>query len=339
MAAYTFQTISAAQAAAYSAADSLVIDGAANQVSVAFQAGPEPVAITLGGLTVDFGAGIINDQDVTFSSGGSLVIGSAAAESAAGGAAADALFGGDGADSLAGGDGADLLQGNQGADTLDGGAGSDTIYAGQNNDVITLGDAAGEANFTNGNKGADTITASAGADTLLGGQDNDLITGGGGGNFLNGNLGDDTVRGGAGTDTILGEGGRDVLSGGGGGDVFVFGAGASALTQGGADVILDWSPTYRIDAPLTGYAELVPAASGGDPYYGGRLTPGTPYSFDTALDAANNLMAMDPGLHVVAAQVASDVIVYIDTDSQGGADMAVVLTGASVDAMDAANFI
>ena len=338
MTAYTFQTISPAQAAAYTAADSLVISGAANQVSVAFQAGSEPVAISLGGLTVNFGAGIINDTDVTFSSGGALLVGSTGADSASGGAAADALFGGDGGDNLAGGDGGDLLQGNQGADTLNGGAGADTIYGGQDNDVIILGTAAGEANFTNGNKGADTITASAGADTLLGGQDNDQITGGAGGDFLNGNLGDDTVQGGAGSDTILGEGGRDVLSGGGG-DVFIFSAGASALTQAGADVITDWSSTYRIDTPLGGYAEAVPAATGGDPYYGGPATPGTPFTFDTALIAANNLMTMDPSLHVVAAQVASDVVVYIDADGQAGADMAVVLSGANLGAMDASNFI
>jgi len=341
MAAFTFQTITAAQAAAYAAADSLVINGAANQVSVAFQAGTEPVAITVGGLTVNFGAGIIGDQDLTFSAGGSLFVGSASADVAAGGAAADALFGGDGGDTLTGGDGSDLLQGNQGEDSLVGGAGSDTIYAGQGNDVIVLGGAGGEANFTNGNKGSDTITASAGADTLLGGQDNDMITGGAGGNFLNGNLGDDTIQGGAGADSIFGEGGRDVLSGGGGGDVFTFGAGSSAATQAGADVILDWSPTYRIDLPLTGvYAELVPQASGGgDPYYGGMPTPATPYTFDTALAAANTLMAQDGGMHVVAAQVGADVVVFADTDGQPGVELAIVLTGANVSAMDASNFI
>lgn len=339
MTAYTFQTISPAQAAAYTAADSLVINGAANQVSVAFVGGSEPVAISLGGLTVNFGPGVINDQDLTFSSGGALIVGSAAADSASGGGVADALFGGDGGDTLAGGDGGDLLQGNQGADSLNGGAGSDTIYGGQDSDTIILGGAAGEANFTNGNKGADTITASAGTDTLLGGQDNDLITGGGGGDFLNGNLGDDTVQGGAGSDTILGEGGRDILSGGGGADVFIFGAGASALTQAGADVVTDWSAAYRIDAPLGGYAEAVPASTGGDAYYGGPVMPGTPFTFDTGLAAANTLMAMDPSLHVVAAQIASDVVVYIDSDSQGGADMAVVLSGANLGAMDAGNFI
>jgi Ca2+-binding RTX toxin-like protein len=337
MAAFTFQTISGAQAAAYTAADSLSLGGSvASQVSVAYL--PDGAAITLDGATINFGLGIINDDDLTFTNGGRLFIAGTGNDVLSGGAVSDALFAGAGNDTLNGGDGGDLLQGNQGADSLVGGAGNDSIYGGQDNDTIVLGPVAGEANWTNGNKGADTINA-AGADTVLGGQDNDLITGGAGACFLNGNLGDDTIIAGASADTILGEGGRDVLSGGGGGNTFVFGAGSSAMTAAGSDVITDWQAGDRIDLPFAGgYTEIAPQGGGGDPYYGGGGNP-TPYTFDSGLAAANNAVAMDGSLRVVAVQVGGDVVVFADTDGQGGLDLAVTLTGAILGAVDASSFI
>ena len=47
---------------------------------------------------------------------------------------------------------------------------------------------------------------------------------------------------------------------------------------------------------------------------------------------------MDPSLKVVAVQVGADVVVYADTDAQPGLDLAVILTGASLGAIDAFNF-
>jgi Ca2+-binding RTX toxin-like protein len=351
MASFQFSSITGAQASAYNGAtDSLDFGaGPATQASVAYLSGPEQVAISFGGATINFGTGIYGDTDLTFADGGHLFVGGTGADAANGTGVSDGLFGGVGGDTLAGGDGADALQGNQGADSLAGGNGDDTVYGGQDGDTIVVGSAGGEANFTNGNKGADTITASAGHDTLLGGQDNDMLVGGPGGDFLNGNLGDDNIQGGAAADIILGEGGRDVMSGGGGTDTFIFGAGASDVTVAGADVITDWTAADRIQLPVQGgYLEFDPSMGGGGGMGGygydydyGYTPPPTAAAVDmpTALTTVNGYMGQDPTLRIAAAQVNADVVVFVDTNGDHQADLAVVLANTTLAAVDASNFI
>ena len=354
MALYTFQTITSAQAAGYSAsADSLSFgDGAANRVSVAYLAAPEQVAIALDGVTMNFGPGVYGDTDLGFTNGGMVYIGGGGADNATGTANADGLFGGAGGDTLNGGDGSDLLQGNQGADSMVGGGGDDSVFGGQDNDVIVLGAGAGERNWSNGNKGDDFITGAAGSDTILGGQGNDNVVGGGGGDLLDGNLGDDTIVGGAAPDTILGEGGYDVMTGGGGADTFVFAAGSSEVNVATADRILDWSQLYHISLPSRGgYTEIVaqPAPTmpgGGDPYgygygagvegYGAGLTVD---DFSAAQVAANTALGANTALRVVAAQAGSDVVAFIDSDGDHAADLAIILMGVTLDSIDASNFV
>jgi len=379
MAAYTFQTITAAEAAAYNgAADSLSLGpGAATQASVAYLAGDQ-AAVSFGGLTVNFGSGIFGDLDVGFTGGGMLFVGGAGADNAAGGAASDALFGGASADTLVGSDGSDVLQGNQGADSLSAGAGNDSVFGGQDGDQINLGSAAGEANWTNGNKGDDTIIASNGVDTILGGQGNDVVIGGTGGDLIVGNLGDDTIQAASGADTLIGEGGYDVMAGGGGADPFVFAAGSSAVDVALADRILDWSTGYRLSVSVTGgYMELgtpsnapPPMPAPYDPYGGGytyapamsesdagrqssnvvllgddgsapQAAPSTPSAaeFAAALSSANSALAGNAALRIIATQSGPDVTVFVDTDADHAADLAIVLTGASLDSIDASNFV
>lgn len=262
MATYTFESITATQALAFSAAaDSLAFANPAssgNEISVAYNSSgaPSGPTVTLTDLTngrsVVFGTtaggtGILGEagqgsSQIPFADGSNLFIGGTATDSAAGTALGDGLFGGAGDDSLSGGAGRDLLQGNQGDDVLDGGPGADTIFGGQGNDIIVAG--AG-TNLVNGNLGDDTISGVAGsANTLLGGQQNDSLAGGGGADFLNGNLGDDTISGGGAADTIFGEGGSDRITAGDGGAAADGGSDNDTITGGpGGDTITGGSGT------------------------------------------------------------------------------------------------
>ena len=346
MATFDIATITAAQAAGFSAADSLSF-GAwnATQVSVAFSSTtPEQVLITLNGTTTTFGAGIMGDQNLTFANGGHLFVGTDNADTASGSDQSDALFGGQGADRLDGGAGADVLQGNQGNDTLNGGPGNDTIYGGQDNDVIDLGSGAGagDADFANGNKGNDTITASNGADLVLGGQGEDRLVGGSGGDVLDGNLGNDTIVGGTGADTISGEGGTDVMTGGGGADVFDFTVGGGGTTASTADVITDWTGADHIRlgfaVDVTAFASVAAMAAYSDPYYGG-MYPGVTYTFESGETTAQMDMNSQPGLKVVAVETIDGVVIYADTNGDHTIDLAIRLQGATLDAVNFQNFI
>ena len=92
MAAFTFETITSGQAAAYSAdADGLEFQTTgmwAALASVSYVAAtdstPQMVAVTLDGRTVMFGAGLMGDQDVRFADGSKLFVGGAAAEQVSG---------------------------------------------------------------------------------------------------------------------------------------------------------------------------------------------------------------------------------------------------------------
>lgn len=346
MANFSFETITAAEASAYQASsDSLVFgSGAARQVSVQFQPSPEQVAVTLLGRTVMFGPGLYGET-ATFSDGGTLFVGAPGADTVAGGAVGDAMFGAVGADSLSGGDGGDVLQGNQGADTLSGGAGPDTVYGGQDNDVITLGAGVDGGNFVNGNRGDDTITASDSGDTLLGGQGQDLIVGGAGGDLVFGNLGDDTINAGGGADTINGNAGYDVITTGAGADLIVEEPGSSVVDVQLSDRILDWTPEDRIDLPVSGgYAEVEatpPAPPNPDPYGGGM--GGYAYApvddFAAAQSAAAMTLSSNAALAIVATQAGADVVVFVDSNGDHQADMAIILSNTTLASVDQGNFV
>jgi len=345
MANFSFETITAAEASAYQASsDSLVFGGGgARLLSVQFQPSPEQVAVTLLGRTVMFGPGVYGET-ATFGDGGILFVGTPNADTVTGGAAGDAMFGGAGADVQNGGDGGDVLQGNQGADTLSGGAGPDTVYGGQDNDVISLGAGADGGNFTNGNRGDDTITASDGADTLLGGQGQDVITGGAGGDLIFGNLGDDTINAGGGADTINGNAGYDVMTSGAGADLFIEEPGSSVIDVQLSDRILDWTPEDRIDLPVSGgYAEVEatpPAPPSPDPYGGmGGYGYAPVDDFTAAQNAAAMALSSNAALSIVAAQAGADVVVFVDSNGDHQADMAIILSNTTLASVDQGNFI
>jgi Ca2+-binding RTX toxin-like protein len=335
MANFNFSTITPEQAAAYAgAADSLSLSGNARNVNVAYNATGEQASISFDGRTLTFGSGILGDTDLRFDNGGMLFIGGTGGDNApAGSGVEDAFFGG------------------LGSDNMNGGEGPDTVYGGQDDDLINLGQG-GDVNWTNGNKGNDTINGSGGADIILGGQGNDIINGGAGGSLMLGNLGDDTITGGVGADTFQGEGGYDVFRGGGGADRFNFGTGSSETNWTIADRILDWSPSSRISAGVTGgYAEVAgvapqPGGPGGpvDPYgyappSSGGYASSTEADFNTALQQANAALAQNAALRIVAGQASGDVVVFVDTDGNRSADVAIVLTNTLLDAIDGGFFV
>src|SRR5690349_9466311 len=118
MATYFFETITDAQAAAYTAADNLVFGQTGE---TAFR------------TTVTFNSNFILENPI-FPDGSVLYIGDTSATTATSGSTTDGLYGNAGNDSLASGSGTDVLQGNAGDDTLNGNAGADTIYGGRDND-------------------------------------------------------------------------------------------------------------------------------------------------------------------------------------------------------------
>jgi len=211
MATFAFETIGAAEAAAFKATDQLLFQGvSARSVAVLFGL-DGTVTLASGGRAVAFGPGVLDAStagNLTFPDGSTLKAGSSGGDAMGGEGRDDGLYGGAGNDTLNGGEGANLLQGNQGADQLVAGAGDDIFYGGQDGDLIRTGDG---RNFAQGNLGGDTIEGGTGSDTVLGGQGADVLSGDLGDDFLNGNLGDDCITGGDGNDRIFGEAGDDYI--------------------------------------------------------------------------------------------------------------------------------
>lgn len=279
MAAYQYESITAAQALAIGDGDTVAFAAGSARLymaSYALSAGNEVLSVSLsdGGPAVKFGPGFVALSQagrVSFPDSSMLRIGGTGADSFVGGDGDDALFGGPGDDSLKGGAGGDLIQANMGRDYIEGGPGGDTIYGGQGDDLI-YADASDTSsnliNFVQGNMGNDSITGSVGADTLLGGQDNDTINGlsAGGSDYIDGNLGNDmvfglgTLLGEAGNDTLNGQSGADSISGGDGNDQITNvggyvdgGAGADSIQfgfgVGGDSTVLGGDGADTITAP------------------------------------------------------------------------------------------
>ncbi|MDP3659947.1 calcium-binding protein, partial [Phenylobacterium sp.] len=249
----------------------------------------------------------------------------------------DVLLGGQNNDVIAGNGGADTLNGNEGDDNITGGAGVDTIFGEDGDDVIvsaagydSVTGGAGDDNITLGNGGA-----GPGADVAVGGTGDDTITGGGdtasaanisgddGGDILTGGAARDTISGGAGNDTISGAGGKDQLTGGAGQDRFVFGASDSGSTVGSFDLINDWEATDRLDFAAAGVT----------------YTESTQADFATAETFANGIIGAGTA-DVVAVQVGSDVVVFVDTGANNGTyEDAVVLVGRTINDISDTNIV
>lgn len=276
---YAFDRITADQALAITAGDTLTFNGGpARTVSVGYQSydpltlTPEVprIFVTYEGRTLAFSTEVVQltkAGGLVMSDGSRLYIGDAGDDRFTAGAGEDGLYGGPGHDSLDGASGRDLLQGNGGNDVLTGGEGADSLYGGQGDDLIYasrgVGGVDGEAgDWANGNLGDDELIGGAGADTLLGGQGDDFVGGGGGSDYLSGDLGDDELIGGLGNDTLAGGGGNDTLSSGFGADSLSGGDGDDQLvSQGPEPTILDGG---------AGHDTIVSGGVGKDIVFGGE---------------------------------------------------------------------
>ena len=226
---------------------------------------------------------------------GSVIVGSATA---------DTLQGTADQDTLQGLGGSDLLLGSAGADLMDGGSGSDLVsYAnsalGLMLDLATpsanTGDAAGDSfvsieslagsGFADTLRGAvadDRISGGDGADALDGRGGNDALSGQAGADVCLGGDGDDVIDGGAqddalygdpGTDQLFGQTGNDSLFGGTGGDSLRGGDGQDTLNGGaGADTLWGGDTTADGADHLSGGAgnDLIHGGAGNDQILGGN---------------------------------------------------------------------
>lgn len=232
-----------------------------------------------------------------------------------GGLGSDYIDGRAGSDILYGGDGNDTLLGGYGNDILYGGEGNDLLLGGFNNDILDGGNGTDTASFSDASAGVtvnlDTGIATDGSslDTLtsieniIGSQYNDSLTGDNGIN---------NISGGAGNDTLIGGLGNDILTGGSGADIFKWTA-QDINTASGApfsDTITDFSRTE-----------------------GDKLDLSDVLSGDTPSSDLNNYLTFTTtGNNVV-------VSVHADGDSNGSADMTIVLEGQAGDLSALENYL
>lgn len=143
------------------------------------------------------------------------------------------------AETLNGGAGSDLIFGNGGNDTINGKAGNDVISGGAGFNLMSGGD------------GNDVLLAGPDENLMLGGAGNDQLVGGNGADAMVGGAGDDTLFGGKGLDLAIGGAGNDLMDTGEGLGVHYGGAGSDTfrigneiLNNGQADrvVALDFKP-------------------------------------------------------------------------------------------------
>jgi serralysin len=248
----------------------------------------------------------------------------------------DALYGGGDADSLYGGAGGDSVYGGAGVDVLSGGAGRDFLSGGgQAGDTVSYADATrGVSVRLRSTTFVEQISGGGLGDTLQGFSDivgsdygdslvdwgdevrSNRMFGGLGQDYIDLSGGNDSGYGGGGVDQILGGAGNDTLYGGGGDDSLVGDAGADTLYgDGGADLFYLRAPE---DSPLAGRDRVEDFVRGVD-----RLVIYTELA-DTFIGKQN--------FHNVAGEVrfaatAAGVVVQVDTDGVGGADMAILLVG------------
>ncbi len=165
----------------------------------------------------------------------------------------------------------------------------------------------------NGTSGGDTIKASLTASsTISSGDGGDQIRGG---NLV------DTINGGNGNDKILSLGGADSLTGGAGADQFRYLFAGDSGTGANADRITDF---------LSGTDRLNFALLDADPVAAGRQ----------ALTYISTAAFIATGTAQVRYGVSgADLLVQVDLDGNGSADMEIVLLGASGQTLTSGDFM
>lgn len=258
---YVFENTDATEAAAFTNADYLTFANTsvnAQNIGVALNAmsglSAGNITLTVGGVSLAFPTDALSAAsiagNVQFDNGSSLILGTAAANTALNGTTGDdVIYGFSGADSLSGAAGNDYLYGGTNDDvggvaandTLDGGAGNDHLYGNALTTVQGQADGADSifggtgADYLQGNAGNDTLDGGIGSDRIFGGSGDDSIVGGADTDTINGNTGNDIIDGGTSNDIIRGGQGNDLITGGA--DVSTTVAGVTTVTGGGNDIL------------------------------------------------------------------------------------------------------
>ena len=176
------------------------------------------------------------------------------------------------------------------------------------------------ANVIFGGSGSDSISGAEGEDSLFGNSGKDFLSGGGGSDVLYGGSDGDQILGQGGPDSICGGPGGDMLDGGTGRNIFVYrgfedsfdtGLGSESET---VDVISRFGSGDRIDvssidADVTLKGDQSFQFIGGDEFVGkGGIGQ----------------------IRIVQGAIASELLVLVDIDANGMADMMIRVESASI---------
>jgi Ca2+-binding RTX toxin-like protein len=276
-------------------------------------------AISSGGfanvtISLTSGADTFNFASVALT-GIARIDGLAGADVITGSAGADTIAGGTGDDTLGGGSGDDVFlygTSGDGFDNVSGGDGQDMLVATGNNVYIGLHSLNTIETISSGGYSGVYIAGSGAADTLdfSGTTMSGIvrIDAGSGNDAITGSAGSDTIIGNSGNDWLNGGGGVDTLTGSAGTDVFAFGEGGTSLGAS-ADRITDFA-VGSDDIDLTAIDANV--NSGGD------------QAFAFIGSAAFSGVAGELRFE----KIGSDTWIQMDTDGDGAANMAIVLSGS-----------
>lgn len=212
----------------------------------------------------------------------------------------DVLYGAGGNDKISGNAGNDKILGGFGNDTLKGGAGNDSINGDSGTDKI-YGDAEN-----------DTLRGGYGNDSLFGGDGNDKLFGDSNNDTLDGGKGNDTLSGGYGDDTLYGGAGADILSGNSNADTFAFKSKSdSTVAKAGRDTITDFrSGQDKIDLQAIDANE--------------KITGNQAFAFKGSVEFSK------VAGELIYKVVDGNAFVYGDTDGNGTADFAILLSSTKV---------
>lgn len=193
--------------------------------------------------------------------------------------------------------------------------------------TIDVSTSAAATEVLTGGTGDDTLTASAATTDLDGGDGDDNLTGGAASEVILGGAGDDTIVAGdvAGEEINGGAGQDDITLGtGGNAQVVITDAGESGITEATADTITNFVTTEdELDFNLV------------DGSADNFLFDGSAGGFVDASVNADSAFGADSDLVYVQVSDGNDSWVFVDSDGDNAADMAVELTGINTTIADA----
>jgi hypothetical protein len=195
--------------------------------------------------------------------------------------------------------------------------GIEGLIGGSGNDLLTGASFGSNKNSVlYGGAGNDKLYGDDGDDMLSGGNNNDKLYGGNNNDKLYGGFGKDLLKGDTGRDTLQGDAGKDTMFGGSSADTFVFTKTSDSKVKASkADIIKDF--TQGQDKIDLHFIDASTKIGGNNAFtFDGTTSFGTSKQGDIYFKQFNN------------EGTAKDyTMVYIDTDSDRGAEMSIKLMG------------